>query len=145
MEKLPKFSDLVTFSYFRILRSIFRHKPAMASALGQPVNKEYYCVSLNVASGKWFSRPCDTAKPYICKIPAVGGHISVTTSSTEAPSTPTPGTTVTVRPSSSSQSTATPGICPSGWDYVPALNKCLMVRFSLVPRQTMLKNVPTIA
>lgn len=41
---------------------------------GQPVNCDSYCTA-DVSDGTWFSRPCNTRKPYICKVPPANGTL----------------------------------------------------------------------
>ncbi|KAH7721298.1 CBN-CLEC-50 protein [Aphelenchoides avenae] len=107
-------------------------------APGQPTNKEYYCTALGVSNGRWYSRACRTAKPYICKVPAVGGVAATTATPFSCPACPTNSctsrsraySTSTVQSSTTSTSSAPPinGRCRDGWTYVAATGgKCLRI------------------
>ncbi|KAH7721299.1 macrophage mannose receptor 1-like protein 1-like protein [Aphelenchoides avenae] len=107
-------------------------------ASGQPVNQEYYCIALDASGGRWYSRACRTAKPYICKVPPVGGVAATTATPFSCPVCPTNSctsrsraySTSTVQSSTTSTSSAPPinGRCRDGWTYVAATGgKCLRI------------------
>lgn len=83
----------------------------------QPTNQDTYCTALDVDSGEWYSRVCNTAKPYVCKVPPR----CVPSVST----TPTPLTK-----------------CSDGWTYVDGpVGKCLGVCFVLILRRSFLETM----
>lgn len=117
------------------------------SLLDQPVERDSYCTSMDMSAGRWYSRPCNTRKPYICKVPGTNScppsnacpttncptftqpqcpscpHVTCASTTCPAPSCP-----AVTCPAPSCPPTRCPVACPSGWTYVAeAEGKCLRV------------------
>ncbi|KAH7703981.1 hypothetical protein AAVH_28838, partial [Aphelenchoides avenae] len=84
----------------------------------QPNNQDFYCATLDISTGMWYSRLCNAKKPYVCKIPSVNGTATVST-----PTAPTKGL-----PTSSGTAVTTSGMCPNGWEFLPISRKCVKVK-----------------
>ncbi|KAH7718576.1 CLEC-50 protein [Aphelenchoides avenae] len=111
-------------------------------AAGEPSNAtSVLCLALNLASGRWRSRPCTDVIPYVCKIPALGQDPApcnpdptACTPCDPAPTCPEAPTTASIAsltcPPQATQAPCNckPGQisdkCEDGWVYSQWSNKC---------------------